>query len=281
MKKIVVIGTGAMGSGIIQTAVKSGFEVVFNDIDQKFVDGCTAKITKAFDKLVAKEKMTEDEKNGILAKMSGSTDISIVADCDLVIEAATENADAKKAIFKNLDEICKPETILASNTSSLSITDIASATNRPEKVIGMHFFNPVPVMKLVEVIRGLRTDDATNDAIFETSKAMGKVPVAVDEAPGFAVNRILVPMMNEAVGLLADGVASAEDIDTAMKLGAGHPMGPLALLDMVGIDIALAVMEVLYTEYGDPKYRPHILMKKMVRGGKLGMKTGEGFFSYK
>jgi len=225
--------------------------------------------------------MTEDEKNGILAKMSGSTDISIVADCDLVIEAATENADAKKAIFKNLDEICKPETILASNTSSLSITDIASATNRPEKVIGMHFFNPVPVMKLVEVIRGLRTDDATNDAIFETSKAMGKVPVAVDEAPGFAVNRILVPMMNEAVGLLADGVASAEDIDTAMKLGAGHPMGPLALLDMVGIDIALAVMEVLYTEYGDPKYRPHILMKKMVRGGKLGMKTGEGFFSYK
>ncbi|KEI08724.1 3-hydroxybutyryl-CoA dehydrogenase, partial [Clostridium sp. K25] len=204
-------------------------------------------------------------------------DLNMAADCDLVVEAAIENMEIKKQIFSELDNICKEETILASNTSSLSITEVASATNRPEKVIGMHFFNPAPVMKLVEVIRGMATSKETFDTIKEISEAIGKEPVEVAEAPGFVVNRILIPMINEAVGILAEGIASAEDIDTAMKLGANHPMGPLALGDLIGLDVCLAIMDVLYKETGDSKYRAHTLLRKYVRAGYLGRKSGRGF----
>jgi len=280
MKTIGVIGTGTMGSGIIQTLAQSGYNVVVRDIDQAFIDRGLASISRNLDKMVAKEKITEADKAEIMGRISGSTDIGIVKDADMIIEAATENMDAKKALFRELDEVCKPETILATNTSALSITEIAAVTGRPDKVIGMHFFNPVPVMKLVEVIRGLSSSDETRAAIQELSEAMGKTPVDVEEAPGFIVNRILIPMINEAIGILADSVASVEDIDTAMKLGANHPMGPLALGDLIGLDVCLAIMETLQREYGDPKYRPNPLLRKMVRAGKLGRKTGEGFYNY-
>lgn len=280
MKKIGVLGTGTMGAGIIQILAQNGYEVVLRARRQTSVDGGIAKVTKNLDKLVKKEKITEADKAEILGRISGSTDITIVKDADLIIEAATEDMEAKKALFAELDELCKPETILATNTSSLSITEIAAATKRPDKIVGMHFFNPVPAMKLVEIIKGLTTSDETRDVVTKLAEDLGKTPVEVAEAPGFVVNRILIPMINEAVGILADGVADAEGIDNAMKLGANHPMGPLALGDLVGLDIVLAIMNVLYTEYGDPKYRPHVLLKKMVRAGKLGMKTGEGFFKY-
>lgn len=280
MKKIGVLGTGTMGAGIIQILAQNGYEVVLRARRQTSVDGGIAKVTKNLDKLVKKEKITEADKAEILGRISGSTDIAIVKDADLIIEAATEDMEAKKALFAELDELCKPETILATNTSSLSITEIAAATKRPDKIVGMHFFNPVPAMKLVEIIKGLTTSDETRDVVTKLAEDLGKTPVEVAEAPGFVVNRILIPMINEAVGILADGVADAEGIDNAMKLGANHPMGPLALGDLVGLDIVLAIMNVLYTEYGDPKYRPHVLLKKMVRAGKLGMKTGEGFFKY-
>ena len=204
---------------------------------------------------------------------------ALPADADLIIEAATEEMESKKALFAELDQLCKPGTIIATNTSSLSITEIAASTNRPDKIIGMHFFNPVPAMKLVEIIKGLATSE-TRDSILELTRKLGKTPVEVEEAPGFVVNRILIPMINEGIGILADGVAKAEDIDQAMMLGANHPMGPLALGDLVGLDVCLAIMEVLHAEYGDDKYRPHVLLKKMVRAGKLGRKTGEGFYKY-
>lgn len=280
MKKIGVLGTGTMGAGIIQVLAQNGYEVVLRARRQTSVDGGIAKVTKNLEKMVAREKITEEEKNGILGRIQGSTDISIVKDADLIIEAATEDREAKKALFAELDELCKPETILATNTSSLSITEIAAATKRPDKVVGMHFFNPVPAMKLVEIIKGLSTSDETRDTILELTAALKKTPVEVAEAPGFVVNRILIPMINEAIGILADGVADAEGIDNAMKLGANHPMGPLALGDLVGLDVCLAIMDVLYEEFGDPKYRAHTLLRKMVRGNKLGMKTGEGFFVY-
>jgi len=281
MKKIGVLGTGTMGAGIIQVLAQNGFEVVLRARRETSVANGIATVEKNLDRLVAKEKMTADEKAAIMGRIQGSTDISIVADADLIIEAATEDMEQKKALFKELDELCKPETIIATNTSSLSITEIATATNRPDRIIGMHFFNPVPMMKLVEIIKGLTTSEETKETILELTRALGKTPVDVAEAPGFVVNRILIPMINEAIGILADGVATAEDIDQAMMLGANHPMGPLALGDLVGLDVCLAIMDVLYAEYGDPKYRAHVLLRKMVRANKLGRKTGIGFYDYK
>ena len=280
MKKIGVLGTGTMGAGIIQVLAQSGYEVVLRARRQTSVDKGIATIVKNLDKLIKKEKITEADKNDILGRIHGSTEIEIVKDADLIIEAATENMEAKKALFKELDELCKPETIIATNTSALSITEIAAVTGRPDKIIGMHFFNPVPAMKLVEIVKGLTTSEETRTAIIELTKALNKTPVDVAEAPGFVVNRILIPMVNEGIGILADGVADVEGIDTAMKLGANHPMGPLALGDLIGLDVCLAIMETLYTEFGDTKYRPHPLLRKMVRAGKLGRKTGAGLYDY-
>jgi 3-hydroxybutyryl-CoA dehydrogenase len=280
MKKIGVLGTGTMGAGIVQVLAQHGYEVVMRARHQSSVDKGLAKVEKNLAKLVKKEKIAQADMDAAMKLISGSTDISIIKDVDLVIEASTEDMEAKKALLKEVDELVKPECIIASNTSSLSITEIAMATGKPDKVIGMHFFNPVPAMKLVEVINGLLTSEETNKAVTDLSTELGKTPVQIKEAPGFVVNRILIPMINEAITILNEGVASAEDIDTAMKLGCNHPMGPLALGDLIGLDVCLAIMEVLYTQFGDPKYRPNILLKQMVAAGKLGMKTGEGFFDY-
>ncbi len=278
--KIMVLGAGTMGAGIVQTAAQAGFEVVVRDIKQEFVDRGIAGIDKLLSRNVDKGRMTAEDKAAVMGRISGTVDMADAADCDLVIEAALEVMDIKKAIFKELDSVCKPECILASNTSALSVTEIAAATGRADKVIGMHFFNPVPAMKLVEVIRGASTSQATYDAIKDLSLKMGKSPVEINEAPGFVVNRLLIPMLNEGMYCLMEGVANAADIDTSMKFGAGHPMGPLALADMIGLDICLKIMETLYSEFGDPKYRPCPLLVKMVRANKLGRKTGEGFFVY-
>ena len=280
MKKIFVLGAGTMGAGIVQAFAQKGCEVIVRDIKDEFVDRGIAGITKGLEKLVTKGKMTEEVKEEILSRISGTTDMNLAADCDLVVEAAIENMKIKKEIFAELDGICKAETILASNTSSLSITEVASATKRPDKVIGMHFFNPAPVMKLVEVIRGIATSQETFDAVKNLSVEIGKEPVEVAEAPGFVVNRILIPMINEASFILQEGIASVEDIDTAMKYGANHPMGPLALGDLIGLDVCLAIMDVLFSETGDSKYRASSILRKYVRAGWLGRKSGKGFYDY-
>lgn len=280
MKKVFVLGAGTMGSGIAQAFAAKGYEVVIRDIKDEFVQGGLNKISKSLSKRVAKGKMTEEDKEVILKRVSGTTDMNLAKDCDLVIEAAIENMDIKKQIFSELDKVCKPETILASNTSSLSITEIASATKRADKVIGMHFFNPAPVMKLVEVIKGMSTSDETLNKVKEIAVEIGKDPVEVAEAPGFVVNRILIPMINEAVGIYEEGVASVDDIDKAMMLGANHPMGPLALGDLIGLDVCLDIMDVLYKETGDSKYRANTLLRKYVRAGYLGRKSGKGFYNY-
>lgn len=276
--KVGIIGAGTMGAGIAQAfAQTEGFTVALCDINNEFAANGKNKIAKGFEKRIAKGKMEQAEADTILARITTGTK-EICADCDLIIEAAIENMEIKKQTFKELDEICKADAIFATNTSSLSITEIGAGLKRP--MIGMHFFNPAPVMKLVEIIAGLHTPTEIVEKIKKISEDIGKVPVQVEEAPGFVVNRILVPMINEAVGIYAEGVASVEGIDAAMKLGANHPIGPLALGDLIGLDVCLAIMDVLYHETGDSKYRAHTLLRKMVRGKQLGQKTGKGFYDY-
>lgn len=281
IKKVCVMGAGVMGTDIGQCFAMNGYQVIMRDIAQQFCDNSINRMKSSLDKMVSKGKMDQAEADKIMSNVSTTVDLAPLADCDLIVEAILENVQIKKDTFAELDKICKPETIFASNTSSISITEIASATKRTDKFIGMHFFNPATVMKLVEVIRGFGTSDETFNIIKDLSVAIGKTPVEVQEGPGFVVNRVLIPMINEAITILEDGIASAADIDTAMKLGANHPMGPLALGDLIGLDVCLNIMNVMYSETGDSKYRPAYLMKKMVRAGKLGRKSGEGFFSYK
>jgi 3-hydroxybutyryl-CoA dehydrogenase len=279
MKTIMVIGAGQMGSGIAQVAAQAGYEVILNDIKEEFVTRGLNGIEKNLNRNVDKGKMTAEDKEAILKRFKLSTSLHDAADADLVVEAAVENMVIKSQIFKTLDEVCPEHTILASNTSSLPITEIAACTKRPEKVIGMHFMNPVPVMKLVEIIRGLATSNEVYKEIEDLSREMGKTPVEVNDAPGFVANRILIPMINEAIWTLNEGIAKPEAIDDVMKLGMNHPMGPLALADLIGLDTVLAICNVLHEGLGD-KYRPCPLLRKYVKAGWLGRKTGRGFFSY-
>ena len=277
--KVGIIGAGTMGQGIAKAfAQTEGYEVMLCDIKQEWAEGGKDKIIKGYEKLVAKEKMTKEAADAIIAKITPGLKEDICADCDLIVEAAFENMEVKKTTFSELDKICKPECIFASNTSSLSITEIGNGLTRP--MIGMHFFNPADRMKLVEVIAGVNTPQETVDKIVKISEEIGKTPVQVNEAAGFVVNRILIPMINEAAFIKMEGVSDIEGIDAAMKLGANHPMGPLELGDFVGLDICLAIMDVLYNETGDSKYRACPLIRKMVRGGNLGVKSGKGFYIY-
>jgi 3-hydroxybutyryl-CoA dehydrogenase len=280
INRVMVIGAGQMGSGIAQVCAQAGYEVVLNDLKEEFLERGLNGITKNLSRSVEKGRMTEDEKETVLRHLTKSTDLHDAKEVDMVIEAAVENMEIKTKIFSQLDEIAPEHAILASNTSSLPITEIAAATKRPEKVIGMHFMNPVPVMKLVEIIRGLATTDEVYQAVEDMTKSLTKVPVEVEDFPGFVSNRILMPMINEAIFTLYEGVASKEAIDEVMKLGMNHPMGPLTLADFIGLDTCLYIMETLHEGFGDDKYRPCPLLRKYVKAGWLGRKTGRGFYSY-
>lgn len=280
VQKIYIVGAGQMGSGIAQTAIQAGYQVTIYDLEVRLLEKAKESIAKRLARQVEKGKLSNGEKEITLARLTTSLDLNDAQDADLVIEAVIEDEAIKGEIFKKLDGICKSEAILASNTSSISITQLAANTHRPEQVIGMHFFNPVPVMKLLEITRGLCTSEETLKVAQEVGENLGKVTIVSKDSPGFIVNRLLDPMLNEAIYLLDEGVATVEDIDKGMVYGCNHPMGPLALTDLIGLDVLLAVMEVLYREYGDPKYRPCPLLRRMVRAGKLGKKTGEGFYKY-
>ncbi|MBL7559950.1 3-hydroxybutyryl-CoA dehydrogenase [Olleya sp. YSTF-M6] len=281
MKNIAVIGAGTMGNGIAHTFAQSGFKVQLIDISEASLKKGMDTIAKNLDRMVAKQKITESDKNTTLDNITTFTSIeSGVKDVNLVVEAATENIDLKLKIFKQLDEACSQDTILATNTSSISITQIGAATSRPEKVIGMHFMNPVPIMKLVEIIRGYNTSDDVTNTIMELSKTLGKTPTEVNDYPGFVANRILMPMINESIETLYNGVAGVSEIDTVMKLGMAHPMGPLQLADFIGLDVCLSILNVMYDGFKNPKYAPCPLLVNMVQAGKLGVKSGEGFYDY-
>lgn len=279
--EICVIGTGTMGHGIAQVFAQAGHQVLLKGRSEASLAKARKAIDKNLSRMVEKGKMEASQKEAVLGNIKDTLQYEDCCHSDLVIEAIAEDMATKHEVFRLLDGICKPEAILATNTSSLSVTEVAAATGRPEKVVGMHFFNPVPAMKLVEVIKGKLTSEDVHDRVFALSQEIGKTPVSVEEAPGFVVNRILIPLVNEGIGILADGVAKKEEIDAAMKLGANHPMGPLELGDLIGLDVCLAIMEVLYNEFGDSKYRPHPLLRKMVRANQLGRKTGIGFYDYR
>ncbi len=280
MQNIFVVGAGTMGLDIAQVFAKAGLTVVVRDISDAIIENAKKKMDANIAKLVSKGKMTEDEAAALLARVSYTVDMAPAKDADLVLEAIIERFDLKKSVFQELDALCKPECIFCSNTSSISITEMAAVSGRPDRFIGMHFFNPATVMKLIEITRSLTSSEETFRAVYELSERIGKQPVEVQDSPGFVVNRILVPMMNEAAFVLSEGVASAEDIDRAMQLGANHPMGPLHLADLVGLDVVVYICDVMYNETHDPKFRACYLLRKMVRAGKLGRKSGEGFFKY-